>query len=853
MPEATTGLAASAKGKYDAVTPPKPSSLPADVVNQLTVDLSREMEEQGKDVDVEGLLAYQRVAHYLSAAQIFLRENALLTAPLEMEHVKRRLLGHSGTSGGLIFAYSHANYLITKHDKDQGGPPRVIFVTGPGHGAPAILSCLFMEGSITRFYPEYPMSVEGLSSLIKRFSMPGGFASHVNAETPGSIHEGGELGYALAVSWGAVMDKPDLITVCVVGDGEAETGPTATAWHSHKYIDPAESGACLPIVSINGYKIGERTIYGTMDDLELTALFVGYGYQPRIVEYGASQSDPERDVRVNKDMAVSMEWAYSEIRKIQQAARSGKPVDKPRWPVILMRTPKGWTGPKKLGDNVVEGSWRSHQVPLPAAAKDPEQFDLLKKWLESYHIKELVHTDVTSGDSQAHDASNTAEGLISSVALRIVPRNIEARMGMVPETFKGYRPLDLADWKQFGKEADKDTSAMEAIGSYLADTIKRNPKDFRIYSPDEVSSNKLSETLEVSHRNFQWDPETAHDGGRVIEMLSEHTLQGWMQGYTLTGRTAVFPSYESFLGIVTTMIEQYAKFMKMASETKWRGDVASLNYIETSTLWRQEHNGYSHQNPALIGSLMALPKHSVRIFFPADANAAVSVMAHCLRSKNYVNLIVGAKAPTKVWLDVEETERHCLAGASVWKKYSTDDGLKPDVVLVGIGVEVTHEVIAASALLRNEGVRVRVVNVVDMMILGQHGHHPHALTEGAFNSLFTADKPVFINFHGYPKEVAALLFGRKSNVNSSRFTIHGYEEEGTTTTPYSMLRLNHATRFDLAHEAVLQVAIEQPDHPIATRAHVLGAVWKHKLREHEKYTIEHGEDPEWTEQIEEVK
>lgn len=360
-----------------------------------------------------------------------------------------------------------------------------------------------MEGAITRFYPEYPMSTQGLEQFVAKFSTPAGFASHVNSETPGSIHEGGELGYALAVAWGAVMDKPDLITVCVVGDGEAETGPTATAWHAHKYIDPAESGACLPIVSINGYKIGERTIYGTMDDLELITLFVGYGYQPRIVEYGASQSDPERDVKVNVDMAVSMEWAYAEIRKIQHAARNGTPIDKPRWPVILLRTPKGWTGPKKLGDNVIEGNWRSHQVPLPQAGKDDEQFTLLKTWLESYRIDQLVNAGFHSRESGAHDASSAAEGLISSTALRIVPSNVERRMGMIAEAYKAYTPLDVADWKQFGRKADEDYSAMKAIGSLLADTIKRNPATFRILSPDELSSNQLSETLEVTHRNFQ--------------------------------------------------------------------------------------------------------------------------------------------------------------------------------------------------------------------------------------------------------------------------------------------------------------------------------------------------------------
>nr|XP_018261529.1 phosphoketolase [Kwoniella dejecticola CBS 10117]OBR83687.1 phosphoketolase [Kwoniella dejecticola CBS 10117] len=840
---ATTGLASSATGKFDSVTPPKPSSLPEDLVRQLLINLDDKIAslKDERSLDLEGLLAYQRTANYLLCLhafnKIFLKDNGLLTRELKTDDVKKRLLGHWGTCPGLNFAYAHTNNLITRHENDEEAP-YFMFLTGPGHGAPALLSTLFMEGAITRFYPEYPMSREGLEAFIGKFSVPGGFPSHVNAETPGAIHEGGELGYCLAVAYGSVMDKPDHITVAVIGDGESETGPTATAWHAHKYLDPAESGAVLPILHLNGFKIGERTIPGTMDDLEIACLFTGYGYQVRIVEYVGASSDHQHDVAINYDMAASVEWAYQEIRKIQMAARSGKPIIKPRWPIIIMRTPKGWTGPRKSAGNPIEGSWRAHQVPLPEAAKNEKEFKLLQDWLKSYGPDELFHTQVES-----------TSGIIDDVALRIIPKDQQRRMGMMDATYRGFQPLKAPDWKEFTHKIDEPVSNMKAVGSYVAEIIKQNPTSFRIFSPDEITSNKLDEALQVSHRNFQWDPETANNGGRVIEMLSEHTLQGWMQGYTLTGRHALFPSYESFLGIVQTMIEQYAKFIKMALETRWRGDVAGLTYIETSTLWRQEHNGYSHQNPGLIGSFIALPRHLARIYLPADANCSVSTIDHCLRSKNNINLVIGSKNPTRGWLSADEAERHCIAGASVWPNYSTDGGMDPDVVLVGVGVEVTFEVIAAAAILRNNGVRVRVVNVNDLLILGAMGHHPHALSADAFDSLFTADKPVIMNFHGYPKDLASLLFSRNAHVGRSRFDILGYIEEGTTTTPWSMLRLNNTSRYTLADIAVQRVSRDQPNHPIGVKAHELCSFWQHQLVLHDRFTKENGEDPAWCGEI----
>jgi len=694
---------------------------------------------------------------------------------------------------------------------------------------------------MTRFYSQYPLNKSGLAKFIKAFSWPGGFPSHVNAETPGTIHEGGELGYALSVAYGSIMDKPDLIAIAVIGDGESETGPTATAWHAHKFIDPKESGAVIPILHLNGYKISERTLPGTMDDLELVTLFTGYGYQVRFVEYGnlpqSTEEIQEKTLALNKSMAVSMEWAYQEIRKIQTAARSGKPITKPRWPVIIMRTPKGMTGPARVDNQTMVGSFHAHQVPLPRAKSDDEQLAALQTWLSSYDVHELFVDQ--SGSATPNPADPGA--LFSPDVLRILPPREDRRLGMTKETYDGYEPLDVPDFRDFVTEkADRFISPMKAIGALLTEVVKRNPTNFRIFSPDELGSNKLDSVFDVTNRQFQWDPETAHRGGRVVEMLSEHTLQGFLQGYTLTGRTGLFPSYEAFLGIVTTMVQQYAKFNKMAVETPWRSDIASLNYIETSTLWRQEHNGFSHQNPGFISSLLTLPHDMVRVYLPPDAATAVSVMAHCLRSKNYVNLIIGSKAEGKSYLNREESERHCVAGLSVWKKYSTDDGERPDVVLVGIGVETTAEVIAAAGLLKKEGVRVRVVNVVDLMVLGEPGTHPHALSPEAFDSIFGVETPVVINYHGYPAQVKSLLFTRNHSIARKRMEILGYIEEGTTTTPWMMLRMNQAGRFDIAERAVGLIQLAQPNNSISLKGHELRTWYLHQNRIHEKYALEHG-------------
>ncbi|GAO46483.1 phosphoketolase [Saitoella complicata NRRL Y-17804] len=792
--------------------PAPPQSLLPDSILDLNIKLDNKVLS---DKDIKSIRTFQRAANYVAGAMIFLQDNVLLRRPLKKDDIKNRLLGHWGTCPGLNLIYAHANHLIKTKNVNM------IFVTGPGHGAPAILASLWLENSLHRFYPQYARNQDGLANLIKGFSWPGGFPSHVSPNVPGSIHEGGELGYALAVSWGAVMDNPDLIVTCVVGDGEAETGPTATAWHSHKYVDPKESGAVIPILHVNGFKISERTIFGCMDDRELTALFTGYGYQVRIVD---GVSDGSNMSHIDQDLAASMAWAYDTIKDIQTAARSGKPIMKPRFPVIILRTPKGWGGPKAAHGTPIEGTFHAHQVPLPTAKTDDEEFKLLDSWLKSYGPEELFNED----GSPIQDA------------LQIVPDIHEMRMGQRKETYANWRALDVPDFKTRAVEKGEQTSPMKQIGNFLGDVMEKNPTSVRLFSPDELMSNKLDGVFKYTQRNFQVAPESAHNGGRVIEVLSEHCCQGWMQGYVLTGRTGIFPSYESFLGIIHTMMVQYGKFMKIAKETAWRGDVGSINYIETSTWARQEHNGFSHQNPSFIGAVMNLKPEAVRVYLPPDANCAMSTIGHMLRSKNYINLLVGSKQPVPTWLSPDEAEKHCIAGASIWKFASTDDGVDPDVVLVGIGVEVTFEVITAAALLRKKcpELRVRVVNVTDLMILAANEGHPHALTNADFDALFTKDRPVHFNYHGYPGELKSLLFGRPG---LERVSIEGYREEGTTTTPFDMMVQNHVSRYHVAMHALRGGALRNKR--VALVSHELCAGLQHDIQKLGKYIVKHGEDP----------
>lgn len=786
--------------------PPLPSHLP-DSVLDLAVQVPRKPLSQD---DRDSLRHFQRAACYIAAAMIFLRDNVLLESELAPEHIKPRLLGHWGTCPGLILVQSHLNLLIRNHDLDM------IYVIGPGHGAPAALASLWLEGSLAKFYPgEYDLSYSGLRNLITRFSVPGGFPSHINAETPGAIHEGGELGYALAASFGAVMDSPDLVVACIVGDGEAETGPTATAWHAIKYLDPKESGAVIPILHVNGFKISERTIFGCMDDKEIITLFSGYGYQVQIVE------DLEH---INDDLQGALEWSLEEIRKIQKAARAGQPIVKPRWPMIVLRTPKGWTGPKEVDGKIVEGSFHSHQVPLPKAGTDDTHLNALREWLSNYKISDLIK-----------------DGKPTESILRGLPQIEEKRLGQLKTTYDPYVGLKPVEWRHFAVEKGTDQSCMTVTGSFLDKVFQANPTSIRLFSPDELESNKLDAILDHTQRNFQWDEYSRANGGRVIETLSEHDCQGFMQGYTLTGRTALFPSYESFLGIVHTMMVQYSKFVKIAREVKWRGDLASINYIETSTWARQEHNGFSHQNPSFIGAVLNLKAASARVYLPPDANCFLSTIHHCLKSKNYTNLVIGSKQPTAVYLSADEAAKHCKDGASIWK-FASSSWESPDVVLVGIGVEVTFEVVKAAELLRAicPALKVRVVNVCDLMILVEESKHPHALSKEKFVELFTKDKPALFSFHGYPTELQGLLFGRE---NVARMTVEGYIEEGTTTTPFDMMLVNRVSRFDVAARALKAGAAARNEEVQAKLDECL-EVLETKVAEVREFIKGNGKDPD---------
>ncbi len=797
---------------------------------------------QSRREELEAIARYRRVTNYLAAAQIYLKNNVLLEEPLKPEHIKDRLLGHWGTSPGINLIYAHLNHLIMRYDLDM------FLVTGPGHGAPANLANLYLEGTLQDFYPELTFDRAGLHQFVRRFSWPGGFPSHLYPGVPGTIHEGGELGYALATAFGAAMDNPDLIVACIVGDGEAETGPTATAWHSYKFLDPAESGAVLPIVHLNGYKISNPTIYGTMSDDELFSLFTGYGYQVQFVEGD------------DLDAALygALDWAYHEIRHIQQAARSGQPIAKPQWPVILLRSLKGWTGVKELDGEPIEGSYRSHQVPVTDPKTNPEHLRVVEGWLRSYHVEELF-------DQQWRPKPEILEQC---------PKG-DRRMGSNPHTFGGRlrHDLDLPEIIEFavpdeqtaagmtsghgGPEASasdvrgtsssvSDVSNVEQVAKYLRAVIERNPHTFRIFSPDELESNKLGAVLDVTRRDYQWpipphnEKVSSHDG-RVIEILSEHTIQAWLQGYLLTGRYGLFPSYEAFLNIITSMMDQYAKFLKMSLEIPWRLPVASLNYLETSTLWRQEHNGFSHQSPGFINSVLNKKSQVSRVYLPPDANCLISTIDHCLRSKEYVNLVIANKTPVPQWLPMADAVAHCRAGASIWQWASIDGGVNPDVVLVGIGDNPTLEVMAATQILREEmpELRVRVVNVTDLLVLEQESQHPHGLDHEMFEALFTANRPVIINFHGYPSAVKQLLFARQ---NLYRFHINGYQEEGTTTTPFDMNVRNGTSRYHLIMQAIRLASANNVY--VAARASERVHHYEYVLRDHRRFIQANGVDPE---------
>ena len=769
--------------------------------------------------------AYWRAANFLSVGQIYLYANPLLREPLSLEHVKPRLLGHWGTTPGLNFIYVHLNRLIQKHDLN------VLYVAGPGHGGPALVANTYLEGTYSEVYRQVPQTEAGLQRLFKQFSFPGGIPSHVAPETPGSIHEGGELGYALAHAYGAAFDNPDLLVACVVGDGEAETGPLAASWHSNKFLNPARDGAVLPILHLNGYKIANPTLLGRMSDEKLTQLFTGYGYKPHFIE----GHEPDQ---MHQRMAELLETVYSEIRAIQNAARSQGKSELPAWPMIVMRTPKGWTGPKIVDGKPVEDTWRAHQVPVADFQKNPEHLKILEDWMRSYKPQELF-------DQKGRLVTELAE---------LAPKG-DRRMGANPHANGGslLKDLTLPDFRDYAvkvlKPGAEFAESTRVLGKMLRDIMKMNAQsmNFRVFGPDETASNRLEALYEATSKVFMEPTLPTDEGlskdGRVMEVLSEHMCQGWLEGYLLTGRHGLFSCYEAFIHIVDSMFNQHAKWLKVTRHLPWRRPIASLNYLLTSHVWRQDHNGFSHQDPGFIDHVVNKKADIVRVYLPPDGNSLLSVADHCLRSHNYVNVIVAGKQPALQWLDMKSAIEHCTAGLGIWQWASTDNGVEPDVVMACAGDIPTLETLAAVALLREHfpDIKVRVVNVVDLMTLQTSSEHPHGLPDREFDSIFTTDKPVIFAYHGYPTLVHRLTYKRKNHAN---FHVHGYREEGTTTTPFDMTVLNELDRFHLAGDAADR----------AVRLQARSAHFKQHLRsrlvDHAQYVRESGDDlPEirdWT-------
>ncbi|MEX5710185.1 phosphoketolase family protein [Parafrankia sp. FMc6] len=736
---------------------------------------------------------YRRAADFTAAAMIFLRDNVLLREPLRVEHLKPRLLGHWGTCPGITLVHAGLNGLIrsTGH--------RTLLVTGPGHGAPANHANLWLEGTHADLDPALSRDEAGLAELVRRFSWPGGFPSHLSPAVPGVIHEGGELGYALSTAFGAAMDRPDLLVVCLVGDGEAETGPTAAAWHGSKYLDPVTGGAVLPILHDNGYKISSPTQAGSMSDEELCALYRGYGWVPQIVDVRGDYFAPEFDADALVDAALRDAW--ERIRAVQDEARLGHRPERPAWPMLVLRSRKGWGLPPEVGGKALEGTFKAHQVPLEGVHDDPRQLAALEAWLRSYRPEELFDAD----------------GRPAADILGCCPTG-DRRLGMVAEANGGRlrRDLPLPALDRFAVAVPRPgqgrVGATPTLGPWLAELMRatEHSRDFRIMCPDELSSNKLDAVLDATGRAWQW-PVTGYaehldPAGRVMEVLSEHTCQGWLQGYLLTGRHGLFPCYEAFVSIVDSMVNQYAKFLKMAGEVPWRAPVASLNYLLTSEGWRQEHNGYSHQGPGFINNILTKKADAARVYLPPDANSLLVTMAHCLTSTNRINVVVAGKNPSPPWLTLDQARAHCRAGAAAWDWAGSDRGGPPDVVLACAGNVPTVETLAAAWMLRRDlpDLRVRVTNIVDLLTLPPPDQHPHGLSDDEFAACFGADDvPVVFDFHGYPSAIHECLHGRP---NATRFHVRGYIEEGTTTTPYDLLASNGVTRHDLAIAALRRVA-----------------------------------------------
>ena len=762
--------------------------------------------------------AYWRAANYLSVGQIYLHDNPLLREPLTLAHIKKMLLGHWGTTPGQNFIYTHLNRVIKAHDLDM------IYLSGPGHGGPAVVASTYLEGTYSEVYPNISQDEVGLKRLFTQFSFPGGISSHAGPQTPGSLHEGGELGYSLSHAFGAVFDNPNLIAACVIGDGEAETGPLATAWHSNKFLNPARDGVVLPILHLNGYKISNPTVLARITHEELDQLLRGYGWTPYFVE----GHEPEL---MHQAMADALDHIIADIQAIQQKARATGDLTRPRWPMLVLRSPKGWTGPATVDGRPNEGTFRAHQVPLAVSASaPPEHLAQLKAWLSSYKPEELFD----------------AEGRLLPELAELAPTGTR-RMGANPHANGGQllRDLHLPDFCDYavavpapGAVLASDTAV---TGQFLRDVLRLNaePRNFRVFGPDETLSNRLEAVFEATNR--QWnaavennDEFLAPDGG-VLEMLSEHQCQGWLEGYLLTGRHGLFNSYEAFVHIVDSMFNQHAKWLKLTLEIPWRRKLASLNYLLTSTVWRQDHNGFTHQDPGFIDHVINKKASIVRVYLPPDANCLLSVMDHCLRSRHYVNVIVAGKHPGPQWLDMSAAQKHCTEGIGLWPWASTDAGQEPDAVLACCGDVPTLEALAAASILREHlpELKIRVVNVVDLLKLQRSTEHPHGLSDADYDALFTRDKPVVFAFHGYPWLVHRLTYNR---ANNQQLHVHGYREEGTITTAFDMAVLNELDRFHL----VLDVLDRVPR--LGNKGAYLKQFIKDKLVEHKLYITHHGED-----------
>lgn len=787
------------------------------------IEQKRELSSSLSNEMIQRIDAYWRAANYLSVGQIYLLDNPLLKRELKIEDVKPRLLGHFGTTPGLNFIYAHLNRVIKEYDLD------VIFLAGPGHGGPALVANTYLEGSYTDFYPNITEDEEGMKALFKQFSFPGGIPSHVAPETPGSIHEGGELGYVITHAFGAVFDNPDLIAACIIGDGEAESGPLAASWHSNKFLNPISDGAVLPILHLNGYKIANPTIFARMPRDELRKLLEGYGYKPYFVTY--EEQDKSVDHKsIHQKMAITLDTVISEIKEIQKKARKNHDPARPMWPMIVLETPKGWTGPKIVDGKIVEGSWRSHQVPLADIVKNPSRLPALEAWLKSYKPEELFDS----------------KGRLFAELSALAPKGLR-RMGSNPHANGGLllRDLRIPDFKQFevkvpapGKVIAESTRVM---GSFLKEVMKQNMdhKNFRVMGPDETASNRLDALFEVTARTFnetilETDDHLSPDG-RVMEVLSEHLCQGWLEGYLLTGRHGLFSCYEAFIHIIDSMFNQHAKWLKTTRNIHWRQPIASLNYLLTSHVWRQDHNGFSHQDPGFIDHVVNKKSEVIRVYLPPDANTLLSVTNHCLRSKNYVNVIVAGKQPALQYLTMDQAIKHCSKGIGIWQWASNDFGSSPDIVMACSGDVPTLETLAAVDILRQQlpNIKIRVINVVDLMTLQSQSEHPHGLSDLEFEELFTTDKPIIFAFHGYPWLIHRLTYRRASHKN---IHVRGYIEEGTTTTPFDMTVLNKLDRYHLVIDAVERIpGLED------SRAYIR-AMAESKLIDHKHYIEQYGDD-----------